>query len=217
MSDPAQTLAQAKLLDAYAAGQLGAGMRLMVETQAALRPARDLALADAFAGVALEQETPAAMASGALESVLAKIDALEAPVKAARRAQFADEVAGLPQPVRALALETLAKRGWNFAGPGIRILPLDVPNSGGVELIRIEPGRAVPNHTHTAGEYTLVLTGAFTDERGRYGVGDISYADPSVTHTPKAEPGDVCYNLAISEAPLVLTGALGFLQKLLPN
>jgi putative transcriptional regulator len=204
-------------MDAYAAGSLDAGMRLLVETQATLRPAQDMRLADAVGGAALEQERPTAMNADALASVFAKIDALPA-APTAKRAQFADEIERmLPPALRALALEVLSERGWNFAGPGIRILPLPLENSGTVELIRIEPGFGVPNHTHTAGEYTLVLTGAFSDERGRYGIGDISFADPSVTHTPKAEPGDVCYNLAISEAPLVLTGVMGVLQKLLPN
>ncbi len=208
---------QARLLDAYAAGSLDAGMRLLVETQAALRPVQDMRLADAVAGAALEREAPAAMADDALASVFAQIDALPA-APARKRAQFADEIERmLPAALSTLALDVLAARGWNFGGPGIRILPLPIEHSGTVELIRIEPGFGVPNHAHTAGEYTLVLTGAFSDERGRYGVGDISFADPSVTHTPRAEPGDVCYNLAISEAPLVLTGLMGVIQKMLPN
>jgi putative transcriptional regulator len=206
---------QARLLDAYAAGRLDAGMRLLVETQAALRPAREFALIGAVAGAVLEQETPAAMAVDALATVFAKIDA--APATPVKRAAFAGEVEKLPQPLRAAALEALEKSSWQFGGPGIRILALKLANSAHAELIRIEPGFAAPKHTHTAGEYTLVLTGAFSDERARYGAGDVAYADASVAHTPRAEPGDVCYNLAISEAPLVLLGALGALQRMLPN
>jgi putative transcriptional regulator len=215
MSEQAQL--QARLLDAYAAGSLDAGMRLLVETQAALRPVQDLHLADEIGGAALEREAPAAMTKDALARVFAQIDALPlAPPR--KRAQFADEIEQmLPSALRGLALDVLATRGWNFGGPGIRILPLPIEHGGAVELIRIEPGFGVPNHTHTAGEYTLVLTGAFSDERGRYGVGDIAFADPSVTHTPRAELGEVCYNLAISEAPLVLTGLMGVIQKMLPN
>ena len=211
----AQSQIQARLADAYTAGQLDAGMRLLVETQAILRPAQDLAMADAVAGALLERETPAPMKADALASVFAKIDAL--PPRPLKSEQFLDEVMKLPAPIRAAALESLETRGWKFGGPGIRILQLALENSALTELVRVEPGFAAPNHTHDAGEFTLVLTGALLDERGRYAVGDIAYADASVTHTPKAEHGDVCWNLAISEAPLVLTGPLGLIQKLLPN
>ena len=206
---------QARLADAYAAGRLDAAMRLLVETQAAMRPARDLALAEAIAGEALERETPAALSPDALLQTLAKIDARNLPPP--RRRPYADEVANLPEPLRAAALEALQEHGWTFGGPGVRILPLGLKDSALAELIRIEPGYGVPNHTHDAGEYTLVLTGAFHDERGLYKPGDISFADPSVTHTPTAEQGDICWNLAVSEAPLKLTGALGVMQRMLPN
>jgi putative transcriptional regulator len=111
-------------------------------------------------------------------------------------------------------LEAIVAGGWTFAGPGLRSLPIDLGSGSKAELLRIEPGWGAPRHSHRGGEYTLVLSGSFHDERGRYRVGDIACAGPTVTHRPVADPGEVCYSLAVTEAPLAFTGALGVFQKL---
>jgi putative transcriptional regulator len=49
---------------------------------------------------------------------------------------------------------------------------------------------------------TLVLQGAFRDETGRFGPGDVEIADDTLEHVPVAEPGAVCICLAATEAPL---------------
>src|SRR3972149_3668561 len=121
MIDQAQL--QAHLLDAYVAGQLGSGMRLLVETQAAMRPAQGLAGADTLGGALLERETPAAMAADALEQVLAKID-VTAPAGGRGHGRWGAEVEKLPEPLRFRALEELGKHGWRYSGTGVRILQL---------------------------------------------------------------------------------------------
>lgn len=76
-------------------------------------------------------------------------------------------------------------------------------------------GKGVPRHTHAGIEFTLVLSGVFGDENGRFLPGDIQMTDPTVTHRPRAEPGDVCVVLAVTDAPLRLTGLLGLIQRTL--
>jgi putative transcriptional regulator len=222
MSDPARQFAiRERLAAGYAAGALPPAMALLVETQAALSPAaaRDVALADAVAGALFEQETPAPLSPDALERVFARIAISEEKstfVEGARppHGAFADDLDALPDPVRSAALSALAKTGWKFASPGIRSLTLDVGGNAKAEILRIEPGAAAPEHTHNGEEFTLVLTGAFHDARGVYRVGDISVADESVTHRPTGELGEVCYSLAVTDAPLTFKGALGLVQKL---
>ena len=60
----------------------------------------------------------------------------------------------------------------------------------------------MPAHTHRGLEFTLVLSGAFSDTTGRYARGDMQEADDSLDHQPWAEPGEDCICLAITEAPL---------------
>lgn len=208
----------------YAAGGLEPAMRLLVETQAQLAPiaAAELAAADALAAALFERQEPVAMSAGALEKTFARLAAEPeergpgAAMRAAARraASVIDEILHLPNAVQDAALAAIGRGGWTFAGPGMRILPLEIDSACRAEIIRIEPGWGAPRHSHGGGEYTLVMTGAFADERGRYFVGDIAYAGPGDVHRPTAEKGDVCYSLAVSEAPMEFTGPLGLLQKL---
>ncbi|MGE0046610.1 MAG: ChrR family anti-sigma-E factor [Hyphomonadaceae bacterium] len=209
-----------QLADAYAAGALGPGLSLLAETQALLSAGAGarVAIAEAAAGEFLEREAPTPLKADALERVFARIARAEEQAstieaRAARHA-FAAEMHLLPAPVRAAAEAALSKQSWQFGGPGLRILSLDLGDQARCELIRIEPGFAAPRHTHEGEEFTLVLTGSFHDHRGRYGVGEIAVAGPGITHRPQADEGEICYNLAVSEAPLVFTGLLGALQKL---
>ena len=73
-------------------------------------------------------------------------------------------------------------------------------------LLRIDPQKPMPVHTHRGREHTLVLAGGFTDEFGHFLRGDFSSTDPTVTHRPVADPGEPCICLAITTAPLRLTG-----------
>jgi putative transcriptional regulator len=217
-----QAILRQRLGSAYAAGSLDGAMRLLVETQAALsdQAREDLALSEALAGALLEAESPAAMRDDALASVFARLDA-PAPAgepamcTAARQAgAVIDEILHLPRPVQDVALDALGAGGWAFGGPGIRILALPLRDGAKAELLRIEPGWGAPRHGHSGGEYTLVLTGAFVDEFGRYRPGEIAVAGPGLKHRPVAAPGMVCYALAVSEGAPEFQGALGLLQKI---
>jgi len=199
---------------------------LMVQTMAAVRA--DAAFGqqpwDAAAGAALSDETPAGLDNGALETVMARIEqaaALDATAaEQAAKDGRAAEIAALPSPLREVALAALKRKRWRFGGFGIRRLPLltdmDAGGDGAfVELMRIEPGRGVPDHDHADDEVTLILTGAYDDGHHRYGPGDISLAQPGFTHTPKADVGEVCYVLAISYGPPLLAGPYRLLQPIL--
>lgn len=221
MANAGQIALRERLTAEYTAGVLSPALALLVETQAALSPAvaRDLAVADAVAVAFFDDETPVPLAREALENVFARI-ASEAPsplATAPTHGPHYDDLVRLPEPARSLALDALARTGWKFAAPGIRSLVLDAGGDARAEILRIEPGAAAPTHTHEGEEFTLVMTGAFHDARGVYRVGDIAHADPSITHRPTGEKGEVCYSLAVTDAPLAFKGALGVLQRLWKN
>ncbi len=67
----------------------------------------------------------------------------------------------------------------------------------------------MPVHTHEGTELTLVLAGAFSDAHGHFLRGDVAEADASVEHQPVADPGEDCLCLAVTDAPLRLTGPFG--------
>lgn len=63
-------------------------------------------------------------------------------------------------------------------------------------LLHIDPGGAVPEHTHKGFELTLLLDGSFSDEQGEYVKGDFIMLDASHTHHPISENGCLCYTVA---------------------
>lgn len=73
----------------------------------------------------------------------------------------------------------------------------------------------MPAHGHGGEEHTLVLCGAFSDHGGHYAAGDVALADAGVTHRPKADPGEDCICLAVTDAPLRFKGPAGPILNLL--
>ena len=215
-----------EILHAYALGDLDPGVRLLVAAHACYHAdlTREIAIDEAIGGAFLDSTDSADVSSDALDQVMARLDdADQANAEEARLISLAmqdPDLAGLPAPLRAPTSRAFARGGWRFAAPGVRQLSLaDDPELRGsaveVNVIRLEPGRGVPEHSHSGSEMTLVMSGAFRDSRGRFGPGDLSIATPELTHRPIAEPGDVCVALAVTDAPLELTGMMGAVQRLL--
>lgn len=105
-----------------------------------------------------------------------------------------------------------AEPRWRALGGGIRQAILSEDREGSARLLYIPPGMAVPDHGHSGLELTLVLHGSFSDETGRFGVGDVEVASDDLDHTPVAGMEDVCICLAATDAPLKFKS---FLPRLL--
>ena len=201
------------LLAAAAAGRLSPAVTRVVAAHAKLCPrcASLMSEVETIAGAELENDDGIDLTTGALDRALMALDGAAAP-------QLPGTLSGLPAEVHDIVGEALSKDQWRSGGPGLRILDLDLPKTAegeSLQVLRIEPGYGPPRHTHDGQEFTLVLTGAFKDETGTYGVGDIAIGDGSITHRPVAEPGEVCFALAVTTAPLKFTGPLGVLQRVL--
>ncbi|MAI90944.1 cupin domain-containing protein [Ponticaulis sp.] len=209
-----------ELQSAYAAGTLDPALTLLLDTRAALRAdiRQEQVLSDAVAGEFLEREIPAPMSFQAAERALERIDALAADAQSSRKAAkvasaMIDELIKLPEPLMDVALQNSVKSGWKFGGPGIRIMPLDVSPEVTAEIIRFEPGCGAPMHTHSGFEYTLVVSGGFSDEEGSYGPGDLAVSGVGNHHRPVADEDGVCIALIVRDGDLKFRGFLGVLQK----
>ena len=211
-----------ELYSAYAAGCIDPAFALMLETQSLMRAdvRASVALSEMIAGIFLETAPAARMSEGALDRTLAAIDALEAPQAMQRAAGQAagdalNEILSLPETVRGAAIDAAGKQGWQMMGLGLKRLKLDVGSAMEVELYRIAAGSKIPRHSHGGNEYTMVLCGCFSDERGNYGPGDVCVNGPADTHQPVADDDEVCYALAVRDGGLRFTGVLGMVQKLI--
>ena len=211
-----------ELYSAYAAGALDPAFALMVETQSVLREDvhLDVVLSETIAGVMLEAEPEAKMGADAMARAFEAIDALEAGGPSARQISTGvnaslNELLALPDPLREQALIASGDGGWRQLGFGIRRLPLEVGSELEVELYRIQPGARIARHSHGGQEFTLVVSGGFTDETGSYGPGDVSVKGPSDEHQPVGDPGEPCYALAIRDAGLKFSGVFGLIQRVM--
>lgn len=209
-----------ELYSAYAAGRLDPAFSLLLETQSMLRPQvrQAMAVGETISGLMLERDQPAAMSRNAGARALALIDELEAgglPMHAAPHLPHEPELSELPQPLREPALTAHGDKGWQTLASGIRRLGLDVGSELEVELYRIQPGARVPRHSHGGQEFTLVVSGGFTDETGSYGPGDMAINGPEDTHQPVGDADGICYALAVRDSGLRFTGVMGLVQRLL--
>lgn len=203
--------APSELLLDYASGALAEGPALLVASHLAYsEDARaDVAALEAVAGDMLASMPAEALPDDALARTLARIDAEPAPVPTARPKDAALGIVGtaLPTPLRRYLPDDAH---WRPALGGIEEIELPLGDkSYRATLIRIGAGRGLPAHRHAGSEYTLVLSGGFSDGRGRFDRGDICVADPSVEHKPVADLDQPCICLVIAEAPVRLTGFFG--------
>jgi putative transcriptional regulator len=188
------------LLAAYSAGSLPHSYALVVAAHISLclecRAAYEAH--QAAGGVVLESVGPEGLSENLKSSVL---DLLDAPAAADPITYHRSGV--YPGPV----MEALKGKPphWKSLGLGVRQSILSADRQGSVRLLYIPPGQAVPDHGHNGLELTLVLQGSFSDETGRFGVGDLEVADQDLEHTPIADAGAACICLAATDAPLRFT------------
>lgn len=186
-----------QLLIGYAAGSLPEAFSLVVATHVSLCDdcrAR-LEAYEAVGGAVLETET-AEMSEASLEACLARLGQPEPPRKPAPRKGL------FPAPLAGYVGGDLAQVRWKPLGMGVRQAILPTAKGSSARLLYIPAGQSVPDHGHRGLELTLVLQGAFRDDKARFGPGDVEIADESDQHTPVAEAGADCICLAATDAPL---------------
>ncbi len=194
-----------ELLMSYALGAASEPVALLVATHLAACGACRGAVRtmEAAGGALLADVAPAAMNDRALQSVLSRLDE-KLPMAAAVAAAAGD----VPGPLRRYIGNDFAKAQWMPVAPGLAHLPLMTRGGVRARLIRARPGAGVAVHTHRGEEWTLVLTGSYHDESGRYVPGDVQSTTPDVLHQPVADQGPICINLAVTDAPLIFEGLL---------
>ena len=184
------------LLAAYAAGNLPQPFALVVAAHVSLCLECRCALEahSAVGGAVLDVADTTDLSSDLKTRTLAQLDATAMPDPTYERSGV------FPGPVMA-ALKGKPPR-WKSLGLGVRQSILSAGRDGSVRLLYIPSGRAVPDHSHNGLELTLVLQGSFSDDTGRFGVGDLEVADEDLEHTPVADTGAPCICLAATDAPL---------------
>tara|TARA_B100001175_G_scaffold304462_1_gene300479 strand:- start:213 stop:863 length:651 start_codon:yes stop_codon:yes gene_type:complete len=187
------------LMMAYASGNLPEAFSVAVAAHISMCDECRTAMEsyDAIGGALLENQTNIGVGPDSLQRTLDKIAATE-PVKKGSRPVNSN----VPAPLSDYVGFNLDSIDWQPIGMGVKQSILETSSEATARLLYIPPGTAMPDHSHSGIEMTLVLKGAFADESEYFAEGDVEIADGSTNHTPVAADGSPCICLAVTEAPL---------------
>lgn len=164
-------------------------------------------LAEALSGLLLESLPLSELApetSRRLQSRLDREMQLPPPVVTDRAPVSAGVEVG---PAKLAHAARTARLRW--LAPGIRHAVVQRSTEGGtLRVLRVRSGTALPHHMHRGTELTFLLDGAFQDERGHYGPGDLIEVNEDESHTPVAEGLTDCICLIATQGRLRFTGPI---------
>lgn len=121
----------------------------------------------------------------------------------------------VPLPLQHYLDNDLDSISWKTIGPGVwrHRLDVEMKGAGTLFILKIAPGKKVPEHGHGGNEMTLILSGSYCDEFGRFAAGDIADLDEHVEHQPQVDSSEPCICLVATEAPTRFKGPLGRLLQ----
>ena len=186
-----------------ASGSLPSAFAVVASAHAEMCPhcRKRLRAAQAVGGAFLDAVDPVPLSDAATHNLLERIGA-SAPQP--EPALPPSTETGLPSPIAAALGAPLDAVRWRRVGPGVRIHEVDMgaDDDSRLVLMHIGAGRAVPEHGHGGNEITLILTGAYRDEIGLFGPGDVADLDEDAEHQPIADPevGCICLIASVERA-----------------
>lgn len=202
------------LLMRYAAGQLRPAPALVVASHLAMSRSSRAVLGqfENVGGALIDEQPMAELSADLFERTLVGLSRPAGPERRTK-AQDHDRLElgiTLPEP---LARQKIGP--WKWLGPGMRFARIDMPEDPdhNLVLLRVPAGRALPEHSHSGDEITLVLKGSFHDAAGRYVAGDLILEDEETDHTPVVDEGGECICLASIEGSMRIKSWLGKLAQ----
>ena len=204
----------------YASGDLDEAFTVIVASHIAMCETcrRAVRTAEEIGGSFLHGEETAEMSVRAFERVMRRVEQDGQPVSAPAApaaAPYSANDGNVPLPLRRYIGNRLEEIPWRRVAPNVRrhAIGLESSTASSLYMLYIEPGKAVPEHGHSGMEMTLVLSGAYRDDLGRFGPGDIADLDEHVEHQPKVEPDLPCICLVATEAPTRFKGVFSRLLQ----
>jgi putative transcriptional regulator len=194
----------------FAAGTLAAGPAIVVDAHLAGCPTCRARVCEyeALGGALLEDMEPTRLSETALSDMLALIDAEDGPETPPPAARKPVEIEGVRLPD---ALRGCDIGRWRWIGPGMKMSRVGVPDDPDANLIllKVGPGRALPDHGHVGTEFTYIVSGSFTDRFGTFRPGDLAEMDEEVEHQPIVDADSECICLAAMEGKMRFKGVIG--------
>ncbi len=200
-------------LMSYAAGSLAESLAAVVSAHIAMCPTcrNEVRVMERIGVALMETLAPASLTRACPQMALR---AMEAEVGTPLAIE-ADPLSDIPSPLQHLAGTRIDEIRWKRLGMGIWNVPLKLSHvgDGDLRLLRVGPGRAMPEHGHGGSELTLILRGCYSDEFGEYWPGDVADLDELVEHRPMAHPKFGCVCVIASERPAKFKGLFGRIMQ----
>ncbi len=193
-----------------ATGSAPMAVRVLVACQAELNPTarRQYSEVEAVMGALLDTARPARMSALAFERLDMRTpepdDMSECVAK-----ETASESAVWPSALMKI-IERDCEPVWTRRFGGYEEMVLSRLSQPGIKarLIALPPERGVTQHTHKGSELTLVLKGGFNDGHADYFVGEVCEADETLSHSPRAHPGETCVCFTVEIGQLAFSHPL---------
>lgn len=208
-------------LVSHAAGALSPEMAAVADThlEVCAYCRRQLADAERVGGALLAQQQPGADDPARSERLRADMLArLQQPLPSSRPPADAQParppVDALPRPLQPYFGKSWKALRWRWVAPGVHMIRAPKISGDTLILLKIAPGKSMPVHSHRGSELTQILKGAYDDELGHFGPGDMADLDSDIEHQPVTSPGVPCICVAALDGPLEFRGWLA--RKLQP-
>jgi putative transcriptional regulator len=196
MTHAHQTLLEDGLVLDAASGAAPPAVRLLAACHSELNEAaaRRFQTAEAAFGILLEDGPTAPVSTDLYARTVAQFDAEDRQAPPTR----SDGTQTLPKALSRV-LPSKNPIVWRRRFGGMREHVVDAVSGPDafVRLLNLPKGWKAPQHAHGGDEITLVLSGAFRDEAGRYGAGDVSHAASGFVHRPVVDGDEDCLCLVV--------------------
>lgn len=192
-------------LMAFAAGDLDEAFSVVVSAHISMCSACREALvkAESVGGVLLQgADVPAEPISDDMFAEMLKLIEANPPSAQIIKIPVASKAKArsVPKSLARYVGDDLDAIKWKTVAPGLRKHKIKLKNSdSSLYLLHIAPGMAMPEHGHGGDELTLILDGAYRDEIGYFGSGDVADLDDHVEHQPRVVSDVPCICLAATQ------------------
>lgn len=196
-----------------ATGALGTGPALVVSVhlEGCSLCRERLSRFEAVGGAMLQDMPPAPLSAGSFGRTMERlVGRPSTPIKKSLPSKQPALGIELPHALRHCEVGT-----WKWLGPGFKLSKVKIAGSPDAKVILLKgkAGLRLPSHGHTGLEFTQILSGSLSDDRGQYFPGDLDEADDDVDHRPVVGQESDCICLAALEGDTRLHGILGRLLR----
>jgi len=161
---------------------------------------------ESLGAVMMESQPQPEVTPGMFDSILSRIDSdsdnryqVDTSAKSSRRIS----------PLEKLLGDDLNSLPWKRQLGDVSVLEITDRFPGQKEQVvlqKLAAGGKAPSHTHRGEETTIVLQGAFADQKGVFNQWDFVVLNHEDNHKPVAVGCEDCITLSVLSAPVKLTG-----------